>query len=289
MKIINTLKMDTENKQINVDRAWSALYARLEADNLLAGGNYRPVAFRRLMKYAAVLLVIVAGAAGVGLYLTADRYTPESLTLNNNESNTTLVTTLTDGSTVYLTKGASLTYPKDFTAFLREVSLEGDALFLVKGNRECPFVIETPEVVVKVTGTAFDIKTRPEGKNFELNVQEGTVEVTHKANGNRVTVSAGERIRLEKGRWNKSTRPEENLLDTYSQRMRFKDETLGNLLNAINQAGKHPLLAVAPEVAGRRITVTLANNTPEAVAELVCLALNLQQTVRQDTIYIAQP
>lgn len=280
--------MKEENKKINVDRAWGMLYSRLETDNLLTAGNYRTAAFRRFMKYAAVLLVVFAGSIGA-FYLAGGKDAPEELTLNNNEGNTTLVTTLTDGSTVYLTRGASLTYPRDFEASQREVTLTGEALFLVEGNKECPFVIETSSAVVKVTGTAFDIKSLPGKENFELNVQEGTVEVTSRTRHDHITVGAGESIRLQDGRWLKSARPERNLFDTYARRMRFKDERLDNLLSAVNKTRKHPLLLASPDIRHRKITVAFDNTSPEAMAELICLAMNLQRTITRDTIYISQP
>lgn len=281
--------MKEESKKINVDRAWDRLYSRLETDHLLTAGNYRRAAVRRFMKYAAVLLIILAGGIG-GFYLTGGKKAAEELTLNNSEGNTTLVTTLTDGSTVYLTQGASLTYPRDFEASQREVSLTGKALFLVKGNKECPFVIETSSAVVKVTGTAFDIKSLPgKADNFELNVQEGTVEVTSRTRHDRITVGAGESIRLQDGRWQKTSGAAPNLFDTYSRRMRFKDETLDNLLSAVNKTGIHPALLASPDIRHRKITVAFDNTSPRSMAELICLALNLQQTATPDTIYISQP
>ena len=41
----------------------------------------------------------------------------------------------------------------------REVSLQGNALFDVTGNRERPFLIETEEVRIEVLGTMFHVKS----------------------------------------------------------------------------------------------------------------------------------
>lgn len=51
------------------------------------------------------------------------------LTLHNNEASTTLVTTLEDGSIVYLADNSQLSYPEHFQREKREVSLLGNAHF----------------------------------------------------------------------------------------------------------------------------------------------------------------
>ena len=94
-----------------------------------------------------------------GYFLGRER-TPETtlLTLHNNEASTTLVTTLEDGSIVYLADNSQLSYPEHFQREKREVSLLGNALFDVSGNKERPFLIETEQARIEVLGTSFNIK-----------------------------------------------------------------------------------------------------------------------------------
>ena len=79
---------------------------------------------------------------------------PNLLTRRNSETATTLVTTLEDGSVVYLAGNTSLKFPEHFSSDRREVSLQGNALFEVAGNRKRPFVIETEDTRIEVLGTA---------------------------------------------------------------------------------------------------------------------------------------
>lgn len=63
----------------------------------------------------------------------------QALIMQENTEQSTLVTTLEDGSIVYMGGETSLQYPEHFSMDKREVSLQGNALFDVTGNREPSF------------------------------------------------------------------------------------------------------------------------------------------------------
>lgn len=239
-----------------------------------------------MLKRAAILLLLVSGAAGI--YLNEKPDGSPVQVISNREADASLVTTLTDGTVVYLADGATLNCPAAFENENREVSLAGEAMFEVKSDKRHPFIIETANAVIKVTGTAFNVKSFPGRENFELNVQSGTVEVTRKAGGEQITVSRGEGIRLEAGGWQKKTATAD-LYSLYTRKMKFKDEPVTNLLRVVNRTGDKPIVLQDKAIGDRKITVAFAGDTSESIAGLICLALDLQQTASNDTIYISQP
>ena len=160
-------------------------------------------------------------------------------------------------------------FPEHFSSDRREVSLQGNALFEVAGNRKRPFVIETEDTRIEVLGTAFNVKSN-DSSPFELSVQRGEVKVTLKKDGQNIHVKAGETV---------------TLLSRYTKRIRFKDEKLGNILRVINLQNPDIQLETTPELWNRTLTVTFSNDTPEAMAELICLALDLKKT-RQDNMIL---
>ena len=209
---------------------------------------------------------------------------PNLLTRQNSETATTLVTTLEDGSVVYLAGNTSLKFPEHFSSDRREVSLQGNALFEVAGNRKQPFVIETEDTRIEVLGTAFNVKSN-DSSPFELSVQRGEVKVTLKKDGQDIHVKAGETVTLLSRRLQLSMTPDPALFDRYTKRIRFKDEKLGNILRVINLQNPDIRLETTPELWNRTLTVTFSNDTPEAMAELICLALDLKKT-RQDNMIL---
>jgi len=84
--------------------------------------------------------------------------------------------TLADGSLVDL--NAHTTVAIDINQDRRQVRLSsGEAFFSVKPDSDRPFTVETPEGTVRVTGTAFNVRTDPT-QGIEVIVAEGKVQVT---------------------------------------------------------------------------------------------------------------
>lgn len=76
---------------------------------------------------------------------------------------------LPDSSVVWLNSNATLRYPRQFVASLREVEVTGEALFDVKKQKKQPFVVHVGGMSIKVLGTRFNVLD---------NAVEGYVETT---------------------------------------------------------------------------------------------------------------
>lgn len=114
---------------------------------------------------AAVILLIF----GAGLLLT-----PQTITAPRGEMASV---TLPDGSTVELNSGSEIQYSRLFAYTNRTVDLEGEAFFSVQQG-EHPFVVNANKSAVKVTGTAFNVRSWSEEllKETEVTVAEGSVD-----------------------------------------------------------------------------------------------------------------
>ena len=127
----------------------------------------------------------------------------------------------------------------------REVSLLGNALFDVSGNKERPFLIETEQARIEVLGTSFNIKSSDKSA-FELAVRRGLVKVTLKKNGEQTLVKAGQTVSLFSNRLQVVPTQDNEQFSDYTRRIQFKDERLGDILHVINlEYPKMPLKATA--------------------------------------------
>lgn len=95
-----------------------------------------------------------------------------------NNENKTLSVVLPDGSTVVLEKNSKIAYIKDFAQPIREVKLTGQALFDVVKNPEKPFVVHTGNLITKVLGTSFIIKSFDNEGSIAVDVLRGKVSVS---------------------------------------------------------------------------------------------------------------
>lgn len=276
-------------KEPNTDVAWSMLYSRLEKENLLKEENHIVIQRKRILPvyWAAACVIVLLGATTFFFYHSG-KETSELLTLQNTDSENILVKTLGDGSTIYLASDALLSYPKSFTGTQREVSLQGEALFDIAKNPEKPFLIETEKVTVRVLGTAFKIKTSGDGK-FELAVQRGRVRVTEKEGGNSLEITAGQSACFVNNHLFKYLSADKKLFEHYTSKMRFKDETLQNIVHVINQNNDSFVVLKGDLLKTSRLNVQFYNNNVNEMTQIISLALNLKREIRQDTIYISQP
>jgi len=179
---------------------WEALRARrpeLEAD-LPANGqapaerasNRGPVSPSRTRRrwtwaVAALLALVVAGG-----WLWRR---PVTVSADPGQQRTV---SLPDGSTVELNSGTTLTYRRGFRAWplvdadRRAVRLDGEAFFRVR-DRSRPFVVETAAARVTVTGTRFNVRSRPTVDSATaVTLAHGRIEVSARARSDRAVVLA---------------------------------------------------------------------------------------------------
>ena len=276
------------DQTVHTDQAWNELYSRLEQDNLIPARGQKRL-MRPVFAGMAAAIAVLCLCGALGIWLLNDWGTDERLlSLKNGPEDNTLVTTLEDGSIIYLAQDATLSYPEHFEADKRLVKLDGNALFDVSGNKQRPFLIETKYTTIEVVGTAFNVKNN--GKNdFELSVQRGLVKVTRLDNGESSFVKAGETVILNKNLFLKSPTSDMDQFARYTERIQFKDETLANIVRVINRMSSQPVQLSSSELENRRLTVSFYDNSPAAMTELICLALGLTSEQKEETLVISAP
>lgn len=132
---------------------------------------------RTLLRMAAGFLILI------GLGTTAFFFTPST----NQEASVLQIThttdwgqqqdiVLPDGTKVTLNVGSTISYPEQFTASKRNVTLNGEAFFDVVRNTTAPFIIHTDEITTTVLGTSFNINTQDK-EHISVTVATGKVRV----------------------------------------------------------------------------------------------------------------
>jgi len=282
----NLLHKYADNKIPDTRKAWNKLYTRLDDEQLIpANGPVKRNYTMKLLRAAAIALILVAVGAIVytGIFRKPKS---EMVHLQTGTEGNTLITTLTDGSVIYLAQNSSFSFPKEFDLKARNVELSGVAFFDIAPDPGKPFIIETEKAFIQVLGTAFNLKTI-NGSNFELLVDRGKVKVTLKSNPNgQELVVAGEKITSVNNNFVKSKRTPADVLSWYTKRMQFKDETLENIISVINR-NFNTIFVIADKKNGkRRLTVTFNNDSISTMTELICTTLNLKSQTINDSILL---
>ncbi len=156
-------------------QAWAKLKLKLASQP--ERKSSRVLQLPRWVRVAAIAVIALLAGFFVNQFLQSDM---SALALNeivvpNGEK---AQVRLSDGTVVYLNAGTTFSYPAAFSQKQREVILVGEAFFEVSKDRSKPFIIETPDFDVRVTGTSFNLKTYPEDHENSLTLHSGSVEIT---------------------------------------------------------------------------------------------------------------
>ena len=282
--------IDKTKQEKTIELAWERLYNRLEQDHLLpakkisAGHSiFMSTGFRWV---ASIAILCVCILSVLLLKQRINPAEPDLLVLHNEMNAPTLATTLEDGSVVYLSEQATIYYPEHFQVNKRIVTLLGNAFFEVNKQSGRPFVIDTKVAEIEVLGTFFQVQNS-DNSAFRLSVRNGEVKVTLKKSNQMIYVHAGKTVLLESGALQIAT-SELHPFDNGFEKIRFKDQRLADITRIINAHSYLIPIEVDAEQGSRRLNFDYAGETPQEVAQLICLALNLNYTEQQNCIRITK-
>lgn len=145
--------------------------------------HYVPSGKTNYYKWAvAACFIFVISFAGYYFYINQNLHLNQPLSQNiaQNKLNPAVKKIiLSDGSVVILNKGGHLNYPQKFTGKSREVYLSGEAYFDIKHDSNKVFLVHTGNLVTRVLGTAFNIKSGKDQNLIEVTVTRGKVAVSN--------------------------------------------------------------------------------------------------------------
>ena len=175
-----------------VARAERRLGRRLKRENQKKQEVFK---LRSVLRYAAAIVGVMVLAAGLAYWF---RNKAEELVVASAAHGQVREMLLPDGTKVWLNQSSVLKYPRAFEGKERHVYLDGEAYFEVARNHEKPFMVKSPAMDVRVLGTSFNIKCRPDNSFAETTLIEGEVEVKDKSDKGRITLLPGQKAVLNR-------------------------------------------------------------------------------------------
>ncbi|MDD2425259.1 MAG: FecR domain-containing protein [Bacteroidales bacterium] len=265
--------------------AWDSLVNRFREEGLIQEYGGKKIRFPVYSTLRVAAVVIAVATISLFAIKNLREKGTEGITVQNRDLNTVFVTTLHDGSAVYLSGNASITYPRRFTEDQREVTLNGDAYFQVEPDKEVPFVVNAGLIKVEVLGTSFRVGS-VSGDRQSLAVESGRVMVTLLCSGLSTEIYAGEELLVTGETMKKIPAFDPLQFELYTRRIYFRDEKLSDVVQIINRNISGIIIEIDPSVRDRVLTATFCDNSPEAMAKLIALALELSVSIQGDVIKI---
>ena len=198
---------------------------------------------------------------------------------------------LADGSEVTLAPESRITVAARFAEGVREVSLEGEAIFNVRHDAAHPLRIRARGVLIEDVGTRFDLRAYASDASVTVAVAEGSVSLTAaRSDSASAATKPGQPIVLERGdlgtvdgQGNTSTERLVHVsiyLDWANGRLSFVDRPLEDVLRTIGRWYDLDVRVTDARLRNRRVTAEFA---PQSSAEMIdALAVATDATVERD-------
>jgi ferric-dicitrate binding protein FerR (iron transport regulator) len=143
--------------------------------------QYTPEKTRRKRTMIAALvstvLILIAGGILLSVFLKRSGNpgtSREQITVKKGSRSKVL---LPDSTEVWLNSGSTLTYDPELKNE-RSVSLDGEGYFVVRNNKDQPFVIHTEKISIRVLGTEFNVRAYDRDRTTEATLIRGKIEVS---------------------------------------------------------------------------------------------------------------
>ena len=196
---------------------------------------------------------------------------------------------LPDKTSIILQPRSKICYsPKQYNKTKREVILSGEAFFEVQKNPKIPFFVYSNELIMKVLGTSFFVKTQSATSEIEVIVKTGKVAVflqydrdknqkleSHTLNG--FVLNPNEKVKVNRNKYkiDKPTIVDQNQLELPVQRFTFNfDDTPAiEVLKELEKAYSIDIVYNREKLAHCRLTAHLSDEPLTEKLELICTAL----------------
>ncbi len=200
---------------------------------------------------------------------------------------------LSDSTKVWLNSESTLEYPGVFE-LERKVVLNGEAYFEVKSDEKHPFIVQTPKLKIKVTGTIFNIKSYSTDDETETTLVEGRLSIlnndhelvvlqpnesatySRKKNDLKITNLASKTLQsiTEKEINRTSTKeisPVELITIWKEDKLIFQDEPLGNMIPKLERWFNRKIHVTNPELLLNEFSGKFVyNETIYQVLDIIC-------------------
>ena len=272
---------------INLEKEWSKQknFSNIESGKFITEEDLAKSRFQwSFSKIAAVFVVLILSAATI--YYILPQFTQEKIASNTEIRQLVLP----DGSEVTLNINSKIKYPTTFDKKERKVFIEGEAFFDVTRNPDAPFKITTPEAVIEVLGTSFNVSAYDTNEEVEVVVTEGTVALSSIVNPeNRIILESG-----VKGIYNhsnnylvKKTNSDINFMAWKTGKIIFENDSLSKVLNTIGKIYSKHIILENKDLGKCTLTVTFEKQSLESVLNVIESTLNVELEQEDEAITVS--
>jgi transmembrane sensor len=238
-------------------------------------------------RIAAILIIPVLGLSGYLLYDKSFRYNSTDTVYQEITSpyGMSSKVDLPDGTTVWLNSGSKLKYPVAFASNERKVYLSGEAYFDVQSDKNHPFLVETDKMLVKATGTQFNVEAYLTDTITAVTLIEGIVSINPgKPNENKLLPNERIILNSKTNTYRKIKTDANHWGDWKDGILAFRDEPLGDVFKKIGRSFNVNIQVKDPAISRQLYRATFDGESLDEILRLLKLSAPIQYKYTERTI-----
>lgn len=204
-------------------------------DEIAKAKPIKQLFWNSFMRVAAVLLLLTTAGLLINKYFEDNKLSQDLHTVIVPPGQR-INLILSDNSSIWLNSNTTLKYPSQFSKTQRDVYLDGEAYFDVSSNEKQPFIVNTPQGGVRVTGTTFNVSAYSKYEKFETSLFNGSVGVFLKnREGEQIDIKPAQKTVFKNGKL--EVRDIEDYDEFLWRRglIAFKNKQLDEILSVLEQ------------------------------------------------------
>ena len=274
---------DIITKDFDSGRAWVTIQEKIKAKPQTK--IIKMAGYKRVLRIAAVAVILIIGSFSV-YYFTA--MLPESrvIVASANTTERGKEVTLSDGTIVWLNRGATLSYKKKFVGNKRAVTLTGEAFFKVFRDPGKPFVVTTSNALISVLGTSFNIKESR--GNTKVIVATGKVKIANKNNTDSRIITPGLSAEVSGDKVKKYKTNNRNYLAWKTGEFTFNNVPLHQVIKDLNTWYDDKIVLKLSNDTNCRLSASFKKAKLEDVIETIRLTCDVEISIKEDKYFITQ-
>ena len=279
-----------DEKEIDVDKAWSTVYSRINKEGSVTGrSSVRILQLRStFMRVAAVGLILIGLGAAALYFGNADAFSKRIIAATSSDQKNFKVA-LPDGSNIFINRNSELSYRANFGKHSREVALTGEAYFEIAPDASKPFTIDAGKASIKVVGTSFNIITSNINSAVEVYVKTGKVMLSDNSGDQKILLEPGDIGTMNSGISGKTLNKDPNYLSWNTELLVYDGQKLEVVFRDLKRVYNMNIEAEDPGISEETWTTSPINNqSQETIIRLICASFNLSYTKEGDVYHLAK-
>jgi transmembrane sensor len=265
-----------DSKEINVDRAWNKVQARIHEQASVVIMQSERQLFNRsnFIRIAAAILVII-GLGTTAIYIGNTDILSKTVITSTGDDQKNQKISLPDGSIITLNRNTLLSYKSNFGKRNRLVSLSGEAFFEISADASRPFTIDAGKASVEVVGTSFNVITDNTDSAVEVFVRSGKVLLSDNSGNRDLILEPGDIGTMDSDHAEKSLNKNPNYMSWNTGMLDYDGQSLDVVFKDLKRVYNMDIKTDDPSILSNRWTSPIDIQSRDTIIRLICTSFNL--------------